>query len=358
MKVRFLTVLLVLGSLAQAQGTLDKLYQSKQYDEIAKYLKDAHRRSGKDAFIIGQAMLTKDQDTTALRMYQLAVDKGYETDELYRAMALTQRNLGRNQAAIRSLNRGLELYPLRKPLLLDKAELFYLSDMPDSALRVYQTINQYYERNQTATYMVCFLEQELGNPAKALPCYKSALDNLQRGSVFSEQALANICLLEWHHVGNLENADYALQKLMQEFPKKKEYLIWQCQLYRAMGKPSEAEKVEKEIMTAYRSRELPSSFYQSGVYIKEEWNNDAFMVQVFQFFDPRKQAGQTHKIFLFNRDGSRGIRHFDATVESGSFSLMPSDQDTTIVIQGGYEQMKEYLQKQYSLPFVEDSLQN
>ena len=294
----FLLVLLSSGVFAQSKA--EKLFKSKQWQELAAMKSEAKRLSGRDLYRIGQANMHTKNDTAAIRMFNAAINKGYNKGDLYYNLGQTYNHNKQYNHAIEALDNALFLVPDRKPYLLEKGAAYYAMQNPDSALATYRYVQSLYPKNQFSAYMICFVLHDMEKYNQCLKCYYNSLHKFLGNNKYYRLSLESIARLEWHENLRYDKAEKAVLKLIKAYPKNYEYQMWLVQLYNIQNNFVEADSVDQVIMSAYTNSKLPSKFYKKRNYQIDAYDLDAFnYLEVFKWFRPKK-TNVYYTIFVFS----------------------------------------------------------
>lgn len=334
MKKKFLITVLSLFIAShglEAQSQIERLFNQKQFKRVAAEKSKSNQLAGTDLFRVGQSLMFEGDDTAAIRILKLALQKGATGWEVHHALGIAYLKREKFGSAIASFDRALQESPNRKVVLLDKAEAYLKAEDNDRAYETFETIKKYFPETSRANFMLCFLEQERENYLKALDCYLENLAGFRKDSPYREEALANIFLLQWQRKNDFKMAEHTLQMLRQDYPNNGDYLIWEHQFAWATGNKQRIAETSKLIKEFYMSRKLSNHYYKTGSFVKEEWANAQYRIEVFEFFDPQKQGGNTHKAFLLNADGSRAITHYTALPLQDEIRVISAQSDTIIL---------------------------
>ena len=175
MKLQFSLILIVISSSLFGQSKVEKLYRTKQYDELIAMKANTQKYSGKDLYWIGKACMMKDMDTAAVRIMNISIKKGYQNAYQYYDLGIAYNNLKLHRDAIDALNNALHLKPVRKPFMLEKAAAWYSLQDADSALANYEKIQKHFPENQLSAFMVCQIKHEMEKFNQCLDCYYKSL---------------------------------------------------------------------------------------------------------------------------------------------------------------------------------------
>ena len=283
----------------QAQSKAEKLFRSKQWSSLVAMKPEAKKLSGKDIYRIGQACMNEKQDTAAIRMFRMAIKKGYKTGDLYYNLGIAYNQVEFYPEAVRALNNALYLVPDRKIYLLEKGAAWYSMNELDSAYATYQYVQKIYPKNQFSAYMSCLVLHEQEKLNQCLKCYYNSLYKYKDNNKFYRLSLESIARLEWHEYNRLDKAETAIKNLMAAYPKSHEYQMWLTQLYHQQNEFEKAKPLVAAINDAYTNQELANKYYEKKNFLVDAYDSEAYYIESYQWFRPKKD-NIYYTIFYFS----------------------------------------------------------
>lgn len=357
MKFNILIIILLAAFGLNGQTLIQKMYKQKRYSEIVEQAPKAKSLGGPDIFCIGQSFMKLEDDEQALEMFNQSINKGYKNGEIYYAKGIAETNLKQYTAAQMSFRQALYFLPNRKKILIEMAGCYYKANELDSALAVYQKIEENWGDFMPAVLMTCQIQHEQEKYAAALDCYYTKLPFLKRDDFYYRQALEAVMRIEWHHFENYYKAEVAIKNLLDAFPEDYQYNMLLMQLYNSTFRFGEASRQEKHIMKGYSDLNLDNSFYQKGVMVIDQFDTAQYHIEVFRNFQPEMDNHCVYKAFIFNYNGTRPLGKTKVEVSdststvSGYLIDIPLQTDVPI----SYEAFKNTMLLGLFLPEIPDN---
>jgi tetratricopeptide (TPR) repeat protein len=358
---RILILLFFIASqIAYGQTKAEKLFQTKQWAQLVEMKPQAKKLSGRDIYRIGQGCMKEGQDTAAIRMFRMAIKKGYKTGDLYYNLGICYNQVEMYSEAIKALDNALYLVPDRKIYLLEKGASWYSMGELDSALATYKYVQKGYPKNQFSAYMVCLVLHEQERLRSCLDCYYNSLYKFKDHNKFYRKSLESIVRLEWNTYARYDKAEKAIKNLMHAYPKNYEYNIWLVQLYHEQGLYEKANPLIVGINTAYDNRDLGNSYYKKGHFLIDAYESNNYFIETYQWFRPKK-VNKTYTLFLFSKvsHGPKGKLEVRKTEDGFMIIDIKTGNSLEVLEELKYQNVKnsvaEFFQKQSAEPAIDSN---
>lgn len=200
----------------------EALLELGRYDDALKCYTEVKERFVPDAdlyYKIGQCYLYKAQPELALEYFAVSKQMGNLDHELHFHTALCLGQLKRFPAAIKSMEKSIELDPDREDYYLALADLFFQADNNDEALIHYQkAVDLAPDQVQSWLQFAGFLLVTYGDEA--------ALETIDEAEFYCQSPelsyLRVVCMMA---SGKRQEAILKLMQLVDSFPDKATYLF-------------------------------------------------------------------------------------------------------------------------------------
>lgn len=321
MKYTLLFLLFNLALVSFGQSKIERLYQSKKYDEIIAIEKSGKNLSGPDLYRVGLSYLRQKQDSAAIEMFTKAEKKGHKNGDLYYKKAIAYSNSELYNNAAESCKLALMYTPTRKPYLLELAAALYQMQELDSSYRTYKHVQKLYPDNQLSAFMVCQILHEQEKLRKCLDCYYGTTYKFKDHNQFYRESYEHIYRLERYTYKQYDQAEKALKVLMKVYSSDIEYQVWALQFYNFRKRYDESDAIVRGLQIRYDNGSLPQKFYQKGSLMVDEIDDSLYTVEVFYNFQPKKHDGVLHKAFLFTKEMHRPFDKVSVKKDEGGIMI-------------------------------------
>lgn len=347
--------LFIIGTNASAQSLAD-LYQQRKFKELIEYA-NSETLTKVECYYIGYAYFQLEEDAKAIKMYDLAIEKGLDEDYIYLYKGLALRYDKQYDKAIKSFQLAIDRNPKRQKNYTELANVYYNKDQYDSALvYFYKARAQEYEHADPYLKipLIYHIQKKYD---KALEEYKKSASLIDRKDAELVVLLKNIGLLEYVEKKNYPNSIKAYTEMLALVPKEYELYNKLIKSYYANEDYNKADSVFQIIKTKYEKKELPEKMMENDALIIDEFMWKKQRVSVMRYYKkPTEFAEPIYQFFIIDKAGKKverkiltektttdidGLKHLLCGVDNktGTHFTYPVGWDTDDI---EYKDVKEY----------------
>ena len=312
MRSKLLAALLLVSIHAAAQGSyISRLWNTKSYNEIIEFAREAERLSGRDNMLIGRAFMATipSQPEEAVIHYDLAVQKRMNSEDLYffRSEALYELKL--LDAALADLEKCLEFRKDHQKYLLLKAAIQYEKGDLKHAYETYYAISELYDK-QTPFYMLAVISLEQKKYYKAQDWIDANMLRFESGKDFWRMTAEQQVDIEWRIWKDYEKAQKTQDALLSFFPGDASYLKNRLNLYRVRGMDSLGIWAENDLLSRYNDNKLPLNYYKKGSVKVAEYSRNLGIIEDYLTFRPKLFGNTKYTRFYISKSGNIIGKHW------------------------------------------------
>lgn len=343
MRITILLSGLLWTGLLSAQH-IQRLWQQKDYEAIYAQRDRVDRMSGRDMLRVAQAAQHFGEDSVAIDILDLAIDKGYADDQTYyqKGICLSRQNL--HLAAAGAFHQALALNPNRLPYMLAKADAYYQGDEPDSALAVFERVYTMFPDRDVAAYMCCRIQEEQGYVNNAIACYKEHIPGI-REKGYRLEALENLAILQWKAGKDSTGAEVSLLRLIDEAPDNVQFRLLTIQFYAETGRWNDVNEQRREVHRLRDEGKLPPHIVRKNVLPMVEFAGDDYVVQVYEIIDPERSPGGIFEAFFVTPNHARPMGRWIYREEGNSSQLVGEGMDEEVITLEGTLTLQEFVER-------------
>ncbi len=285
--------------------SFDELVENENYSALIEYADKTDDLTGNQLYYLGFAHFQSDDDKTAIKMYDLALKKGYDSYELFFFQGLSYRLLEKWEASRSSFRKALSYERNHQTTYTELANTFYFQEKMDSALFYFKKARSLEFVTGEPYFMVAHVYHLQGEYDTALLEYYAGLEIEEMDLSGRTQLLNKIGLLEFTHTENYTKSAAAYEASIALDATQYELYTKLSKAYYASGETEKAENLFSQLKEQYTAKTLPESMMDvAGLIIAEfKWNEQS--VLIFKTFeDASETLDMLYKIYLLSPDGS------------------------------------------------------
>jgi tetratricopeptide (TPR) repeat protein len=284
--------------------SIDELYNNRDFQGLIKYAENADSLTGEELFQVGYAFFQLEDDMSAIKMYDKAIEKGHTEDYIYLYKGLSYRYNNQSDKAIEFFKLAIEKNPQGQKNHTELGNSFYFQEKYDEAL-----VHFYNARE---------LSYELGDPylkipniyhlkedyEKALEEYRISAKLINKGDPTYLELLKGIGLLEYTVFNRYEEAINAYLRVIKLMPSDYDVYPKLIKAYYANEEFEKGDSLFNILKVEYEKGNLPEFFQKYGhIPIAEfEWNQQTVIVYKY-FKEPTETLDLMYEIYLVSKDG-------------------------------------------------------
>lgn len=297
-------VLLIISTNGYSQS-LKELYLQDDYKKLIEYA-NVDTLTKEDCYYIGYAFFQLEDDLNAIKMYDLAIEKGLDDDNIYLYKGLSLRYDKQFDKAIENFRLAIERNPKGQKNFTELANSFYFQQQLDTAL-------VYFLKARA-------LEFELGDPYikipniyhiqeifdKALEEYQISTSLIDKKSPTYIELLKNIGLLEYTVKKNYPNSIKAYSEMLSIVPKEYSLYAKLIKVYYANEDFIKGDSLFNVLRVKYEQQELPKEMMEVRGETVDEFTWNGQRVSAMKYYkSPQKFADPIYQFFLIDKAGKR-----------------------------------------------------
>lgn len=305
MKYRLLLIFLLIFTLSNLNAqTVEELYSSRNYKELIKFEDKTENLDKNQLYYIGYAFFQLENDTKAIEMYDKAIEKGLDDDNIYLYKGLSLRYDKQYDKAIKSFEIAIERNPKGQKNYTELANTYYYQEQYESALEYF--------------YKARELEYELGDPYFKLPYiyhqqnkFKKALEEYKVSAKLINkldpkyiEIIKNIGQLEYLVTKNYENSIKAYTEMVSLLPNDYDLYPKLIKAYYANENYIKGDSIFNIMKMQYEKGNLSDEYkkYKNVAIDEFEWNGQKVITHKY-FEEPKETLDLMYKIYLLSKDG-------------------------------------------------------
>ena len=284
--------------------TVEDLYVKRDFQALVKYSDRADELSEIELYYIGYAFFQLENDSKAIEMYDKAIKKGLDDDNIYLYKGLSLRFDEQYDKAIEKFRIAINRNPSGQKNYTELANSFYFQSELDSAL-VY-----FYKARE--------LDFELGDPYLKIPNiyqiredYKKALEEYQvSASLINKndptyiEILMYIGQLEYSVFKNYDKAIISYSKMLSLDPENYDLYPKLIKTYYAKEDYAKGDSLFNILKIEYEKGTLSDAYQKYGNAPIDEFEWNGQIVATYKYFkEPEETLEEMYKIYLLSEDG-------------------------------------------------------
>lgn len=313
--ILFSLLSLVIHTAANGQN-IQRLWSQRNYDALFLEAHRADKMSGPDMLRVAQAAQHLNHDSTAIYILDLAIKKGYATDEHYYRKGISYAKGRFYLEAAESFHQALALRPNRLTYLMPLADSYYRGQMPDSAYAVFTRIHELFPEKDVATFMSCKILEEEEYYPRAIACFEEHIPELIEPG-YKNEAREILAKLYWHRGEDSAAAIELFKELISENPDKIKNRLNLIQLSIEM---KDWESIEDELTEIHRISEsglLPSVHYVKNSFPVFSAMGNTYRMEFYQVVKPNLKHNIQYEVYFITPLHGRPIGKWSCVIEEG-----------------------------------------
>ena len=337
--------------------TIEEFYSQRDYKKLIEFA-NSSTLTKEECYYIGYAFFQLEDDANAIKMYDLAIQKGLDDDYIYLYKGLSLRYDKQYDKAIENFRIAIKRNPKGQKNYTELANTYYYTDRYDTALvYFYKAREQKFELGDPYDKIPnIYHTQEKFD--KALEEYKISASLIDKNVPIYVELLKNIGLLEYIVTKNYQNSIKAYSEMLSIVPKEYDLYPKLIKAYYANEDFIKGDSVFNILKAKYEKGELLKDLMEiKGVTVDEfSWNGqqvsamkyykkpEEFAEPIFQFFLIDKSGTKVIKKVLTEKTTAEidGTKHLLCGIdkETGTHHTYPIGWETDEI---DYKQLKEYV---------------
>ncbi len=287
---------------------IEELYSQQDFKKLITYA-NLPTLSKVDCYYIGYAYFQLEDDTNAIKMYDLAIKKGLDDDYIYLYKGLSLRYDKQYDKAIENFRLAINRNPNGQKNYTELGNVYYFTNQYDSALvYFYKAREQKFELGDPYEKIPIIFHTQ-GKYAKALEEYRISASLIEINDPIYVELLKNIGLLEYTFTKNYPNSIKAYTEMISIVPQQYKLYSKLIKAFYANEDYAKGDSVLNILKVKYEKSELPKEMMEiRGVTVDEFlWNGQK--VSVIKYFEKPKEYAETiYQFFLLDKSGTKVIK--------------------------------------------------
>ena len=338
--------------------TVEELYNKRDFKELIKFADKSEKLTKEQLYFVDYAFFQLENDKKAIEMYDKAIAKGLDDDNIYLYKGLSLRYDQQYDKAVKIFKIAIDRNPKGQKNYTELGNTFYYQKKYDSAL-VY-----FYKARE--------LEFELGDPYFKIPNiyhiqqeFKKALEEyyisaslINKEDPTYVEILKSIGLLEYADTKNYTKSIKAYSEVLSIAPEEYNLYAKLIKAYYSNENYVKGDSVFNILKTKYENKDLPTEMQRiKGETVDEfAWNGQR--VSAIKYYKtPTEFAEPIYQFFLIDKTGTKvekkiltektsinldGTKHILCGIdkETGTHYTYPIGWETDEI---DYKKLKEYV---------------
>lgn len=302
----FTTLLLLVLSLSIQAQSIQRMWASRDYDGLYAQRDRVTRMGGRDMLYVAQAAQHFDEDSTAIFILKLAIDKGYGTDQHYYRLGLSYAKKENYLEAAHNFHQALALNHDRLPFMLAKADSYYRANVPDSAIAVFTRIHKFFPENSTAAFMSCKIMEEEQYYLKAIECFEFNIPDIKE-SGYKNEAREITANLTWHVKNDTNRAAQLYADLIRDNQNSVRYRMLLLQLFVDQNDWTSALQLYAEMDELISNGEVPSIHKRKNTYPLIHFDDTNYRTEIYRVVNPTLDNGALFYAYIVTPQHARPV---------------------------------------------------
>ncbi len=293
---------LVIGTNVYSQS-IEELYSKGDLKKLIEYA-DSKTLTKEECYYIGYAFFQLEDDANAIKMYDLAIEKGLDDDYIYLYKGLAFRYDKQYEKANENFKLAINRNPNRQKNYTELGNSFLEQEQYDSALVYFRKARDLNFELGDPYYNIPYIYHLKENFEKALEEYQIGARLINKQDPKYIEILKSIGQLEYTVFHRYENAVKAYSEMISLVPNNFDLYPKLIKACYANGNFKKGDSLFKIMKVEYENARLSEEYQKYGsVSIAEfEWNGQK--VCVYRYFKtPEEILDIMYKIYLLSKDG-------------------------------------------------------
>ena len=297
-------LLLPLYSASQTSKHTEKLqgwYEEEKYDKIIKFKKRKEEKLASfDLYLKGLAHFFQGSERASIQYFEMAIDKGPTTPEMYFFEGLAYLYTNRANKAIGPLGTAVRRQPTNPQFLSNLALAYEYDEQLDSAEHWYYEAIKYDPENG-------YLYMRKGAVHSEMEDFEEAIDNFRKAYSLieddksKEDAHFNLGLSQYL-AEQYKAAKQTFKKHIEDYPQDYHALAKLIQVHYAMDEISEAQKLKVTLNEARNGYSYPA--HMQKMFCIDQFEHLNKEVMVYEGYEDQAQQlyDWRHKFYITDDD--------------------------------------------------------
>ena len=353
-----LTIILTfLFGIINAQ-TVEELYNNRDFKELIKYADKSEELTKDQLYCVGYAFFQLENDTKAIEMYDKAIAKGLDDDQIYLYKGLSLRYDQQYEKAVETFKIAIERNPNGQKNYTELGNTFYYQEKYDSALVYFRKARELDFELGDPYFKVPDIYHIQQNFKKALEEYYVSASLINKEDPIYVEILKSIGLLEYADNKNYTNSVKAYSEVLSIVPKDYNLYAKLIKAYYANENFVKGDSIFNILKTKYDNEELPKEMQEVKGETVDEFSWNGQRVSAMKYYKtPTEFAEPIYQFFLIDKTGTKvekkiltektsvdldGTKHVLCGVdkETGTHYTYPIGWETDEI---NYKKLKEYV---------------
>ena len=353
-----LTIILTfLFGIINAQ-TVEELYNNRDFKELIKYSDKSEELTKDQLYCVGYAFFQLENDTKAIEMYDKAIAKGLDDDQIYLYKGLSLRYDQQFEKAVETFKIAIERNPNGQKNYTELGNTFYYQEKYDSALVYFRKARELDFELGDPYFKVPDIYHIQQNFKKALEEYYVSASLINKEDPIYVEILKSIGLLEYTDNKNYTNSVKAYSEVLSIVPKEYNLYAKLIKAYYANENFVKGDSIFNILKTKYDNDELPKEMQEVKGETVDEFSWNGQRVSAMKYYKtPTEFAEPIYQFFLIDKTGTKvekkiltektsvdldGTKHVLCGVdkETGTHYTYPIGWETDEI---DYKKLKEYV---------------
>jgi tetratricopeptide (TPR) repeat protein len=309
-KLTYIIILIFTFSILKSQ-TVKELYQKQNFKELIKFVDKTDELDKDELYCIGYAFFQLENDKKAIEMYDKAIAKGLDDDNIYLYKGLSLRYDKQYEKAIDNFKIAVSRNSKRQKNYTELANTFYYQEKYDSALVYFYKARELDFELGDPYFKIPYIFHIQENFEKALEEYKISASLINKNDPQYIELLKSIGQLEYTVFKKYDNAIKAYSEMISLNLKNYDLYPKLIKAYYANENFAKGDSLFKILKVEYDKGTLSEQFQKYGsVSIGEfEWNGQKLAIY-HNFKEPTETLDIMYKVYLLSKDGKSIERTF------------------------------------------------
>ena len=353
-----LTIILTfLFGIINAQ-TVEELYNNRDFKELIKYADKSEELTKDQLYCVGYAFFQLENDKKAVEMYEKAIAKGLDDDQIYLYKGLSLRYDQQYEKAVETFKIAIERNPNGQKNYTELGNTFYYQEKYDSALVYFRKARELDFELGDPYFKVPDIYHIQQNFKKALEEYYVSASLINKEDPIYVEILKSIGLLEYADNKNYTNSVKAYSEVLSIVPKDYNLYAKLIKAYYANENFVKGDSIFNILKTKYDNEELPKEMQEVKGETVDEFSWNGQRVSAMKYYKtPTEFAEPIYQFFLIDKTGTKvekkiltektsvdldGTKHVLCGVdkETGTHYTYPIGWETDEI---NYKKLKEYV---------------
>lgn len=299
-----LTVILIfLFGIVNAQ-TIEELYEEKNFNELIKFVDNTEELTADQLYYVGYAFFQMENDNKAIEMYDKAIAKGLDDDQIYLYKGLSLRYDEQFDKAIDAFKLAIDRNPKGQKNYTELGNTFYFQEKYDSALVYFYKARELEFEHGDPYFKVPNIYHIQENYNKALEEYYISASLINKEALTYIEILKSIGLLEYTHKMNYDKSIKAYSEVISINPKDYNLYSKLIKAYYAKEDYVRGDSIFNIIKSKYESNELPEEMQEVKGELVDEFMWNSQKVSAMKYYkNPQEFAEPIYQFFLIDKTG-------------------------------------------------------